>query len=291
MFTDESINNGVSQLRFWGVRGSIPTADADKHRIGGNTACVEFSPTDGTQIIFDAGTGIRPLGNLIARSNEKPYEVHLFLSHTHWDHIIGLLFFAPLHQPHAHLIIYGPKRKENSLQGSIEGLFRPPYFPLSPGDLPAKLTYVELEPGRHPFGNGHVLECALHPHPNGAMSYRVEAEGRAVAYITDIEHTVKDLVPATIEISRGVDALIHDSHFHREDLAAHRTWGHSSWEESVAVAVGARAKRLLLFHYSPNYSDDDIFDMEQRARHEFANTTAAFQGLTIDFPRLSPPNG
>lgn len=266
------------------MRGSVPTADADKIRVGGNTACVEFSPGDGTHIIFDAGTGIRPLSNNIARDNEKPYEVHLFLSHTHWDHIIGLPFFAPIHQTHAHLIIYGPKRAGIRLKDVIEGLFRSPYFPLSPGDLEARISYVELEPGRHPFGNGHIVECALHPHPDGAMSYRVEAEGVAVVYITDIEHTKDKLVPAVLEISRDANVLIHDSHFNREDLPAHRSWGHSSWEESVGVAQSAGVKHLILFHFSPNYSDDDVFDMEQRARKAFPNSTAAYQGLTIDLP-------
>ncbi len=282
MSTDTPLGNAISRLRFWGVRGSIPTADGDKLRIGGDTACVELSPSDGSHIIFDAGTGIRSLSNNIARAHDESYEIHLFLSHTHWDHIIGLPFFAPIHQPFAHLIIYGPKRPEKSLQDIIEGLFRSPYFPLEPSDLKAKLSFVELEPGRHTFGNGHIVECAPHPHPNGAYSYRVETGPHAVAYITDIEHTIDKLVPATINISRDVDALIHDSHFHREELATHRTWGHSSWEESVAVAQGANVKQLFLFHYSPNYTDHDIFDMEQRARRAFPNTTAAYQGLTFE---------
>jgi len=279
------VKNASHRLRFWGVRGSIPTADTDKYRIGGDTACVEFTLADGTHIIFDGGTGVRGLGNSIGRDHEDDYDIHLFLSHTHWDHIIGLPFFAPIHQPFAHIILYGPKRLENSLQQTINRLFSSPYFPLEPADIKAQLTFVELDAGRHTFANGLVVECAPHPHPNGAMSYRVEVGDFTLAYITDIEHTNGELVPSVIQLSRGADVLIHDSHFHREDLPSHRSWGHSSWEECTQVALQAAVKRLFLFHYSPNYSDYDVFDMENRARKVFPGTRAAYQGLTVEFPR------
>lgn len=284
------MKNAAHRLRFWGVRGSIPTADADKLKIGGDTACVEFTPANGTHIIFDGGSGVRGLGNNIGRQHESPYDIHLFLSHTHWDHIIGLPFFAPIHQPFANIIIYGPKRAGNSLKQTIHGLFTSPYFPLKPKDLQARLTFVELEPGRHSIGEGLTIECARHPHPNGAMSYRLEADGFVIVYITDIEHTKGRLVPSTLELSRDADALIHDSHFHLENLPAHQSWGHSSWQECTNVAQAAGVKKLFLFHFNPNYSDDDVFDMEQRARMVFPNTIAAYQGLTIEFPASQPPN-
>lgn len=278
------MNNQTHRLRFWGVRGSIPTADTDKYRIGGDTSCVEFTPPDGTHVIFDGGTGVRGLGNIIGREHDTTYDIHIFLSHTHWDHIIGLPFFAPIHQPFANVIFYGPKRASNSLERTIQGLFTSPYFPLEPDDIKAQVTFVELEKGRHEFAHGLVVECAPHPHPNGAMSYRIEADNFAVAYITDIEHTKGKLVKSVIELSRGADALIHDSHFHREDLPLHRSWGHSSWEECTEVALQAKVKKLFLFHFSPNYSDYDVFDMEQRARKVFPDTIAAYQGLTVNFP-------
>jgi ribonuclease Z len=278
------VSNETHRLRFWGVRGSIPTADTDKYRIGGDTACVEFAPSNGVHVIFDGGTGIRGLGNIIGREHDAAYDIHIFLSHTHWDHIIGLPFFAPIHQPFANIILYGPKRASNSLEKTIQGLFTSPYFPLEPDDIRAHLTFVELEKGRLEFANGLIAECAPHPHPNGAMSYRIEVENFAVAYVTDIEHTKGRLVPSVLGLSKGADALIHDSHFHREDLPLHRSWGHSSWEEGTEVARKAGVKKLFLFHYSPNYSDYDVFDMEQRARKAFPDTTAAYQGLTVNFP-------
>ncbi len=278
------MKNETHRLRFWGVRGSIPTADSDKYRIGGDTACVEVAPSNGAHIILDGGTGIRGLGNYIGRLHERPYDIHLFLSHTHWDHIIGLPYFAPIHQPYANIFIYGPKRSGNSLEKTIRCLFMPPYFPLKLEDLKARLTFIELEPGRHSFGEGLTMHCARHPHPNGAMSYRVEVDGFVVVYVTDIEHTKDKLVPAILELSRDADVLIHDSHFHRDDLPNHRSWGHSSWEECTNVAKAAGVKELFLFHFSPNYSDYDVFDMEQRARKVFPHTTAAYQGLTAEFP-------
>ncbi|MFB0516291.1 MAG: MBL fold metallo-hydrolase [Candidatus Neomarinimicrobiota bacterium] len=278
------MKQATHKLRFWGVRGSIPTADTDKYRIGGDTACVELTLADGTHIVFDGGTGVRGLGNSIGRLHEHNYDIHLFFSHTHWDHIIGLPFFAPFHQPFAHVLMYGPKRAGNSLENTIQGLFTSPYFPLEPEDLKATISFIDLEPGRHRISDSLTIECARHPHPNGAMSYRAEVDGFVLTYITDIEHTKDQLVPSVLKLSRDADVLIHDSHFHREDLPAHRTWGHSSWEECTAVARQAGVKQLFLFHYSPNYSDHDIFDMEQRARTVFPRTTAAYQGLALEFP-------
>ncbi len=277
------MKNEIHQLRFWGVRGSIPTADSDKDRIGGDTSCVEFAPANGTHIVFDGGTGIRGLGNHIGRLHNTSYDIHLFLSHTHWDHIIGLPFFAPLHQPFANILIYGPKRAGNSLESNIRCLFTAPFFPLELDKINANLTFIELDTGRYNFSDGAVVHCTSHPHPNGAMSYRVEVGGITVAYVTDIEHHKEKLVPSVVELCRDADALVHDSHFHREDLPFHRSWGHSSWEECTTLAREARVKSLYLFHYSPNYTDFDVFDMEQRAREDFPHTTAAYQGLTVDF--------
>lgn len=272
------------KLLFWGVRGSIPTADHDKGKIGGNTSCIEITTADDTHIILDSGTGIRTHGNDLARQHDSAYDVHLFLSHTHWDHIIGFPFFAPIHQSHAHITIYGPKRAGRSLEQIIYGLFQAPYFPLVSTDIKAKITFVELDQGRQSFAKGCTIHYAPHPHPNGALSYRLDLGGKIVTYITDIEHTKDRLVPSVIELSRDADILIHDCHFNEDDLPNHRTWGHSSWEECVMVAQQAQAKHLYLFHFSPNYSDNDIWDMERVARQKFPETTAAHQGLILKIP-------
>lgn len=278
------MNHKNNKLKFWGVRGSIPTGEPDQMETGGDTSCVEFAPEDGTHIIFDAGTGIRIPSNHIARSHDSEYEVHLFLSHTHWDHIIGLPFFAPMHQRFATVNIYGPKRAAAPLGDVIWGLFKSPYFPLERKDIKAKVNFIELKNGEMAFANGHVVKYAPHPHPNGALTYRIESPGSIITYVTDIEHTVDHLVPSVLELSQDADALIHDSHFHREDLPTHRTWGHSSWEESTAIAKQCHVKNLYLFHFSPNYNDYDIADMERRAQEVFPSTTAAYQGLTVDIP-------
>jgi phosphoribosyl 1,2-cyclic phosphodiesterase len=278
------VKNTTHRLRFWGVRGSIPTADADKSYIGGDTSCVEVTPADGTRIIFDGGTGIRGLGNDIAREHDQPYDIHLFLSHTHWDHIIGLPFFAPMHQPHARIHFYGPERAGEPLDKAVLGLFQSPYFPLYPKDIQAELTFTELKNGHREFGNGIRIDFAPHPHPNGAISFRLDVGGTIITYVTDIEHTKDRLVPSVMELSHDADVLIHDSHFHLEDLPTHRQWGHSSWAECTEIAKLAKVKHLFLFHYSPNYTDHDVLDMEDRAKRVFPNTTAAYQGLAVELP-------
>lgn len=278
------MKNKTHRLRFWGVRGSIPTSDPDKDNFGGSTSCVEITPADGTHIILDSGTGIRSHGNDIAREHDSAYDIHLFLSHTHWDHIIGFPFFAPIHQPHAHITIYGPKRADNSLEQTIYGLFKAPYFPLVSSDIKAKLTFIELDEGQLPFAHDNTVHFAPHPHPNGALTYRFEIGKLVITYVTDIEHTKERLVPSVLELSRNADFLIHDCHFNEDDLPTHRAWGHSSWEECAQVALEAKVKQLFLFHFSPNYSDNDIWDMERLARDKFPKTTAAHQSMTLEIP-------
>ena len=266
-------------VKFGGVRGSIPTDDPDKTHFGGNTSCVEVTTVDGTHIIFDSGTGIRAIGNDIAAQHESAYEIFLFLSHTHWDHILGLPFFAPIHQSFATIRIFGPERANISLEKSVWGLFQSPYFPLAPDDIEANITFTELNTGVQSITDTYSVASSPHPHPNGALSYRLNLGERSLAFITDIEHTKDHLVPAVVEICKDVDILIHDSHFTPEDLPEHNSWGHSSWQEATAVASRSGAKKLFLFHFSPNYSDEDVYAMEKRARQEFPNTVAAYQGL------------
>ncbi len=280
----KSVKNAAHLLRFWGVRGSIPTADQEQLLIGGNTSCVELTTADGSHIIFDSGTGIRGLGNHIARLHNEPYDIHLFLSHTHWDHIIGIPFFAPLHQPFAKIHVYGPERANEPLDQAILALFKSPYFPLHFSKLKALLTFKELSEGEVVFGHGFKVKYAPHPHPNGALSYRLEVNGRVITYVTDIEHTKDRLVKSVIELSREADVLIHDCQFHKDDLPAHRSWGHSSWEECTRVAQEAGVKELFLFHFDPNYTDYDVLDMERRAQAVFPHTTAARQGMALEIP-------
>ena len=271
-------------IKFWGVRGSIPTDDPDKTHIGGNTSCVEVSPQDGSIIIFDSGSGIRSLGLRIADEHDSEYDIHLFLSHTHWDHILGFPFFAPIHQSFANVHIYGPRRTGVSLEKSVLGLFKSPYFPLTPDDIEAKVTFTELDTGSVKIGENITLFSNPHPHPNGALGYRLEMGAQSIVFITDIEHTKDNLVESVLELCQDADILIHDSHFSAEDLPAHASWGHSSWQEGTAVANQSGVKQLYLFHFSPNYSDDDIYAIVEQARADFANTAAAYQGLSVTLP-------
>ena len=271
-------------IKFWGVRGSIATDDPDKTHFGGNTSCVEVSPNDDSIIIFDSGSGIRSLGNRIAEEHDSDYEINLFLSHTHWDHILGFPFFAPIHQPFAKINIHGPRRTGVSLEKSVLGLFQSPYFPLNPDDIQAEINFKELDTGSVKLSEDVTMFSNPHPHPNGALGYRLEMGAQSVVFITDIEHTKDNLVESVVNLSRDADILIHDSHFSAEELPAHKTWGHSSWETCTAIANEAGVKQLYLFHFSPNYSDDDVNAMVDRARADFANTAAAHQGLSVTLP-------
>ncbi len=271
------------KLKFWGVRGSIPTPEEDKMKIGGNTSCIELMLGE-RRIILDMGTGIRGLGKVIVPEIEsgKTSEIIIFLSHTHWDHIQGFPFFNPIYMPNVKIIIYGPEKANRHLQVLLEGQMEYDYFPVKFSHLPAKIEFHELSEGFHTIMDGVKIEARRHIHPAIAYTYRIEHNGRSLVYSTDTEHFHDVIDKRVVSISKDADMLIHDSQYTDKVIGFRLGWGHSTWKQAVKVASEAGVDKLVLFHFDPDQSDDDIFKVEEEAKRFFPNTILAREGLQVE---------
>ncbi len=270
------------KVRFWGVRGSIATPEEDKLKVGGNTSCVEVAFGDHS-LIFDSGTGIRALGKRIAReiAKGKNREIIIVLSHTHWDHIQGLPLFAPFFIPGVKVKIFGPSKANRELKNLLAGQMEYDYWPVKLTQLPADIEFHDLGEGFHRLADGMEIYAKRHIHPGVAFGYRVEYEGKSVAYSTDTEHFQNQLDQRVIEIAEGTDLLIHDAQYTDEEIANKLGWGHSTWKQAVQVASEAGVSKLALFHQDPERSDIQAGEIEQRAIQSFQGSVLAREGLEI----------
>ena len=271
-------------VRFWGVRGTIPVPGVDTIRTGGNTACVSVITSDQQVLIFDAGSGIRSMGQELMRDNPRRIVGTLLISHTHWDHIQGFPFFAPAFERNNRFVIVGQKRVGQRLEEILARQIIEPYLPYDYKTLDADFHVKEVTDGETiVVGDETTVRVANLNHPGGCLGFRVENNGVVLAYCTDTKHadgTVEDVV---VDLARNADMLIHDSHFSVEARQKFPSWGHSSWLEATRAAGAANVKRLALFHFSPDASDDYLEqDMLPRAREVFANTILAREGMVVE---------
>jgi diguanylate cyclase (GGDEF)-like protein len=249
-------------LRFWGTRGSIASPGEHTIRYGGNTSCVELRAPDGTVIVLDCGTGARELGIHLVRTLPSPMRLHLFIGHTHWDHIQGFPFFVPAFLPGCELNVYAPLGFQQSLEEAMAGQMEYSYFPVKLRDLRSRIHFTDLEEGF--FRVGDVLvETQYLNHTAPTIAYRMSSAGATVAYVTDHEPFWKSddgilRHPGDqrhVAFMRGADLVIHDAQYTREEYVNRLGWGHSTVEYATDVALAAGVKRLALFHHDPGHDD------------------------------------
>ena len=250
------------RVKLWGVRGSLPSPGPATSRFGGNTSCVEICCGD-ERLIFDAGSGIRELGNELLKS--MPLRARMFFTHYHWDHLLGFPFFVPLYVPVNEFDIYGEKKGELTPRNILEGQMVYPYFPVSMEVMRAKMTFHTIEPGQqYSFGDVTVKTQRLN-HPFDAVGYRVEYKGSSVAYITDYEHYPHPDQPL-MEFVRGVDAMIYDSAFSDAEDPTKVGWGHSTWQQAIRLAQETDVKFLIISHHEPAHDDKHMDEVEKQAK-------------------------
>jgi phosphoribosyl 1,2-cyclic phosphodiesterase len=255
------------RVRFWGVRGSIPAPGPGTNGVGGNTPCVQVTGQDGTELILDAGSGIRTLE---AHDLEHAKRVHILLTHLHLDHIQGLLFFAPLFDPEAQITVWGPPGPA-PLRRRLARYLSNPLSPIEVSELPAKVSFEEA-PAR-PWRVGELrVRAALVAHRGTTLGFRINEGDRSLCYMPDHEPalgTALSSAPAGwisgLGLANDATALIHDGQYTEEEYAGRRGWGHSSVRDAVAFAKRARPERLLFFHHDPSHDDSQLRSLEQEA--------------------------
>ncbi len=269
-------------VKFWGTRGSIPTPGSWTRVYGGNTSCVEVR-IDDTVFICDAGSGIRELGKDLLSRKPMPRDLHLLISHTHWDHIQGFPFFSPAHARDFRIHLYNVGKQDDSRYALLSGQMSSSYFPVTFGDLQAEIVSEALNGGTKI--DGVKVKCVPTNHPGGCFGYTFEKDGKRIAYITDNELEIgddadfpdggntgnlrgapKDLIKAV----RVADLLITDAQYTDAEYEERVGWGHSSIFSATDFAIQAEVGALALFHHDPECSDEEVDQRVEACRRRAA---------------------
>ena len=301
-------------VRFWGTRGSIPCPGANTVVYGGNTSCLEIRADD-KLVILDCGTGIKPLGDSLMAGDFKkgPIDTDIFITHTHWDHIMGFPMFSPLFIPSSKLRIRGPVSYEDDTLESIIGTqlsYR--YWPVRQSELSAQIVYDQIKETSLDLGDGLWVTTKYLNHPILCLGYRFEYKAKVIVTCYDHE-PFRNLFPTDpadpsynedaaregalvareenekiLQFMRGADLLIHDSQYTAQEYKAGKVgWGHSSFEHAVNSAHRAGAKKLVLFHHDPNRTDAQLTELEDSYRNRIGDKTSmelilAREGLQVE---------
>lgn len=272
------------KISFHGVRGSCPSPARATSRYGGNTSSVLVEAPGHAPVLLDLGTGVASFG----RQWPEPmvFSGVALVTHMHFDHVQGLPFFEPINRPDARLDVYGPPQPDGSLADAFAALVRPPYFPVHLRDLEGRLSFCEVGDDRFSLGPFSVVSRLI-PHVGPTLGYRLECDGRAVAYISDHQEPAEldGIADSVLELCAGVDLLIHDAQYTCAEFHARPDWGHSSVEYALRVATEAGAHQLCLFHYDPSHEDEHLDEMLQSVRPAAAAAGVAVlpatEGLSV----------
>ncbi len=281
------------RIKFWGVRGSIPTPGESTLRYGGNTPCVEIE-CGNTLVIIDAGSGIRELGNALLQRRELN-EYHLLITHTHWDHIQGLPFFVPIYMPGKKVHIYGCHGASSTLEEVLTDQMELPFFPKTLNDVRTQIQFHEVDEGEFSL-NDIAIKTMFTNHPGVCLAYRLEWQGATLVYLCDNEpydRLAGPLEEARIDkrliaFSRHAHLLIIDCAYTLEEYQQRRGWGHGCVDDVVKIGKAAQVKRMALFHHDPSHNDLKIDAMIAHARKLIADDNqsldcfAAQEGMGIE---------
>lgn len=262
------------QVRFWGVRGSVPWATPSAIGHGCNTPCLQVTDEHtGATLVLDAGSGIVGLG---ASLEGEPRDLPILLTHYHWDHLQGLPFLAQLYTPGWKPRILAPKFETHD-PGWMETIFRSPFFPVPADRLPNRPEIDIIGPGEFEVGGFQVSAIPLN-HPGGALSYRIRGMVGDLVYATDHEFGSPEHDVRLAAFASGASAVVLDAHFTPHEIGAYRGWGHSDWRTCAEFAAANDIGSLWLFHHKPGRTDEELVRIQHDARRVFAATEAAAEG-------------
>ena len=284
-------------IHFWGTRGSIPVAAPGYRQFGGNTSCLEISHGNNL-VVIDAGTGIRALGDKLLKNGIN--ELDLFIGHTHWDHILGFPFFAPVYSPSTKMNIYAPTGFGKTIKELFTGMLNQDYFPISLDKMQAQLKFKPPEQHQH-FGKIKI-ETFYATHPGAVLCFKITTPRRTIGYATDNEfllgfhghpnelHTEHPALKANqgiIDFFKGVDILVHEAQYFNEDYLARVGWGHSSMSNAAVLIKEAGIKQWIVTHHDPSHTDEVLHEklyLQERILHECnidCNVQMAYDDLGI----------
>ncbi|HTX40845.1 MAG TPA: MBL fold metallo-hydrolase [Acidobacteriaceae bacterium] len=267
-------------LTFRGVRGSLPTPQANRLRYGGNTTCLEIGTPDPEQaLLIDCGSGARELGDqLLAGAADK---INILFTHFHWDHIQGLPYFAPLFNPRFEVVFWA-RRPEDELRRCLRIQMDHPFFPLPLDEVPARVQFRSVRSGEPFEAAGLRIECFPLCHPQGAAGYRLEGGAGAIVHASDHECGLQQDVDDGIRrAAQGARLLVMDAQYTPEEHAGKIGWGHSSFAHAAQIARDAGVERLALFHHDPAHDDDFLDAMLARAQEIFPFSIMARERETL----------
>ncbi len=271
----ETREDGATRIRFWGVRGSIPTPGQATVIYGGNTSCVEVRAS-GEIIVLDAGTGIRALGLALAREFQGvALNLTVLISHTHWDHIQGFPFFVPAYAPQNRLRILGYEGARDGLATTLAGQMESPYFPIALQEMPGNIVIEELREMAFEIGSVRVEAC-FSKHPGVCVGYRLFTPAGSLVYLPDNEWSADDSTAPDeddcsqnanlLRFIRGADVLIIDAQYDNAEYQSHRGWGHGCVDDVVRLALASQVQQLYLFHHDPAHDDEAVAALVEHAR-------------------------
>ncbi|MFC1673842.1 MBL fold metallo-hydrolase [Pseudomonadota bacterium] len=270
------------KVKFWGVRGSIACPSPNHIKYGGNTSCLEINAS-GRRLVLDAGTGVRGLGQTFLQDDVS--QIHILLTHTHWDHINGFPFFVPAYDPSRSVhIMAGHLRGADGIQNVLAAQMDNPMFPVPLSAMQADMRFEDFQAGESfdIYDDVHIRTAALN-HPNGATAYRIEHKGSSVCYVTDTEHVPGKMDQNILDLIEGTDLVIYDCTYTEEEFPAKIGWGHSTWNEGVKLCREAGAKSMAIFHHDPEHEDDFMDKLGEEANAEWDGTFIAREGMELSY--------
>ncbi|MGH8935877.1 MAG: MBL fold metallo-hydrolase [Acidimicrobiia bacterium] len=277
------------RARIWGCRGSLAAPGADTVRYGGNTSCVEVRLEDGTLLVLDAGTGIRPFGLQLDLEPGRP--IHVLLSHLHLDHLQGLGFFSPIWSRDYDLHIWGPPSPLSSLAERVARYLSPPLFPVHLAEIPSQPTFHDAPKGEWEIGSARLFSEPV-SHQGPTVGYRIEENGRGLAYLPDHEPALgtdlRATEPAWVSgygVAAQADVLLHDAQYTEEEYRERVGWGHSSIAHAVTFGRLAGAGTLVMFHHDPLHTDERLEELLEEAKRLWNGApdevVLAYEGMEI----------
>ncbi|MGE0832762.1 MAG: response regulator [Simkaniaceae bacterium] len=290
-----------SYMRFWGTRGSNPVAGSEYVRYGGNTSCLEVRYGEDL-LIIDAGTGIRQLGDII--DLEDSQTVHLFISHTHWDHITGFPFFGPLYKKNCNVVVWAPVGFEKSTKELFTNMLAYAYFPVRLDEMKAKVTFKELRDNR-PVSIGNIIvDCHFTNHPGPTVGFKIKSPNKTIGYITDnevlfgyhghpneihLKHPLLEPHLHLIDFLKDCDTIVHEAQYFPEEYYRKTGWGHSSIPNATVLMKYTGCKDWIVTHHDPNHKDNDL-QVKLQLHHDIIeecnlkiHVDIAYDGLMLPF--------